>query len=251
MTRILIKTVEIEIDPGQPLGQLLREALHGYPVGGTTTIDEVAEPVRALPASLDPKTARCERCGCTWDEPCPEGCAWDIGAWQQGRALCTSCVTGLRAEVDLANLGGVSLEVLQIRHPSTTGTASAEQPTPKPRRQPKVAKEKKGAAKARAPKAVKATAPKVAKNRGGGGGGSRSAPSAEIQERLGRGESPTVIAEALGITASAVYAQRKKLNGTPAKGTPKEAPDRPTYRCQNCGQRGYDPKRCDHCQEKR
>lgn len=82
--------------------------------------------------------------------------------------------------------------------------------------------------------------------------GGRTAQAAEIRRRISVGESNAVIAEAVGVSEAGVQYHRKKMapgNGkTSGKGSPKGAL---TIRCQECGQMGYDPKRCDHCQEKR
>jgi len=33
------------------------------------------------------KPGRCRWCGCTWNDPCPPGCAWTDGS----QTLCTEC----------------------------------------------------------------------------------------------------------------------------------------------------------------
>lgn len=42
---------------------------------------------------LNEVTAVCEGCGCTWDNACRGGCAWNREAWREGRALCTACTS--------------------------------------------------------------------------------------------------------------------------------------------------------------
>lgn len=81
--------------------------------------------------------------------------------------------------------------------------------------------------------------------------GSRAARTEAIRAKLVAGVDKATIAKEFGITPEAVRLHEKKMSGTPAKPAAKDAPSRPTFRCQECGQRGYDPKRCDHCQEKR
>ncbi|MBK8006726.1 MAG: ParB/RepB/Spo0J family partition protein [Gemmatimonadetes bacterium] len=44
------------------------------------------------PAKLEEATAFCERCGCTQEEACHGGCAWDPESWRKGKAVCTSCL---------------------------------------------------------------------------------------------------------------------------------------------------------------
>jgi hypothetical protein len=52
-----------------------------------------------MTSALDPRVAKCERCGCDWYHPClvdsttkpPRGCAWNQKAWAEGHAICTVC----------------------------------------------------------------------------------------------------------------------------------------------------------------
>ena len=49
---------------------------------------------RAFLAGLDEQDPCCFRCGCSWNDPCPEGCAWSEQA-PGDPPLCTACVTTL------------------------------------------------------------------------------------------------------------------------------------------------------------
>jgi hypothetical protein len=40
---------------------------------------------------LNERTAKCERCGCTWEKACPGGCSWNQAAWAKGQAICSGC----------------------------------------------------------------------------------------------------------------------------------------------------------------
>jgi len=51
-----------------------------------------------MPEQLSMRTAKCEGCGCTWDNAClvvgPQGrhgCSWDPEMWKKGRAVCSLC----------------------------------------------------------------------------------------------------------------------------------------------------------------
>lgn len=79
--------------------------------------------------------------------------------------------------------------------------------------------------------------------------------SAEIERRLRAGEAVPSIAKAVGLTESAIYLRRKKLGITPdpkAKAKGRAAKGKVVrIRCPNCTRLGQDPKRCEHCLERR
>jgi hypothetical protein len=49
---------------------------------------------------LNERTAKCERCGCTWEKACPGGCAWNSTQWARGHAVCTACEPDLARMLD-------------------------------------------------------------------------------------------------------------------------------------------------------
>lgn len=55
------------------------------------TLDQYLDAVAPRP-KLAPETAWCERCGCTQEQACAGGCAWDPDSWKTGKAICTACV---------------------------------------------------------------------------------------------------------------------------------------------------------------
>lgn len=80
--------------------------------------------------------------------------------------------------------------------------------------------------------------------------GKRAEKTAEIQRRLAAGESLSEVARAMGLTPQTVSYHRSKGGKATAKAAAKPGSG-PAMRCQECGQKGIDPVRCDHCGEKR
>lgn len=85
----------------------------------------------------------------------------------------------------------------------------------------------------------------------------RKANDVRIQQLLDQGKTVQEVAAAVGLSAATIYARRKKLQEAEGKGGAAKArggkakPEPVKIRCQNCGQNGFDPVRCEHCMEKR
>lgn len=85
----------------------------------------------------------------------------------------------------------------------------------------------------------------------------RKATDARIQQLLDQGKTVQEVAAAVGLSAATVYARRKKLQEAEGAGTAPKArggkakPEPVKIYCQDCGQNGVDPVRCEHCLEKR
>lgn len=95
------------------------------------------------------------------------------------------------------------------------------------------------------PAAPARATPKVAKGRKPQPAGSdRSTRIEEIRRRLKAGEEPAAIAKDLGMATSTIVYHKQRLAEHRAAGSEK-------LYCKECGKWGYDPKRCDNCQERR
>jgi hypothetical protein len=146
-----------------------------------------------------------------------------------------------------AVLGELHLEADRIQSAITALTALANRqeaaPVPTPPARPSV-----HLMPERATKARKNGQRKAAEGRG--------AWKAKAEAMLRAGKSIEAVAQASGVSKASVYALNGSLGLAPRGKGPKAGkrkhPDTPTkFRCQDCGQTGTDPVRCDHCQEKR
>jgi len=85
------------------------------------------------------------------------------------------------------------------------------------------------------------------------GNGARSDKRGEALEMWKAGKSVAEIAAMAGKTEAAIY-YWKKTDNWPERGKRVEeavSAERMRFRCQECKQFGVDPKRCEHCMEKR
>lgn len=46
----------------------------------------------------------CEICGCTFDHPCPGGCAWSVEYLDLGRMVCTRCQDAIEAQGECVSI---------------------------------------------------------------------------------------------------------------------------------------------------